>query len=183
MNTQATTQSNGAIRSVVTKENIAMFKRIAIAASAISAVAVLGFGIAGSMPNAHAEPLKEPVSRGSAAQVLRDYPLPGDPHDAVASFNELVVEISGAPLAVTAAVIRNFPLPGDPHDARFSVEELIGAVGSGEITVPALSVESQVPAYVVPISGDPHDAAVQLAEWYDGLQPEAPSHTRLNESD
>ena len=182
MNAQAATQSNGAIRPVVMKEYTTMFKKIVLAASAFSAVAIVGLGVAGS-PFAHAEPQNEPVSRVSAAvQVLRDYPMPGDPHDAVASFNELVEEISGAaPSSVVAAVIRNFPLPGDPHDARFSLEELIGAVGSGEITVPALSVEPAITAAVVPMPGDPHDAAVQMAEWYASLQPETPSHIRLSD--
>ena len=123
MKTQEATQSNGAIRSVVMKENTNMLKKIVLAASAFSAVAIVGFGVAGS-PYAHAAPLREPVSRSSAAQVLKDYPLPGDPHDAVASFNELVAEISGeAPASVVAAVIRNVPMPGDPHDAAVQMAE------------------------------------------------------------
>ena len=159
-----------------------MFKKIVLAAGAMSAVAIVGLGAAGT-PFAHAEPQNEPVSRSSAAvQVLRDYPLPGDPHDAVASFNELVAEISGeAPASVVAAVIRNFPMPGDAHDAAYSVAELVDGIQRGEISVPALSVEPAITAAVVPMPGDPHDAAVQMAEWYASLQPETPSRIRLSD--
>ena len=130
----------------------------------------------------HAEPLKEPVSRSSAAQVLRDYPLPGDPHDAVASFNELVAEISGeAPASVVAAVIRNFPMPGDSHDAAYSVAELVDGVQRGEISVPVLSNEPVNAVSIVPMPGDAHDAEVQMAEWYASLQPETPSRIRLSD--
>jgi hypothetical protein len=165
-----TDQINGAIRSVVTKEYAAVNKRIVLSAATFAAFAVFGLAVAGGSV-ARADKLDEPAAAPSAADVLRTYPLPGDPHDAVASFNEL---IGVGAVSVVSEVLRTYPMPGDLHDFGFSMDELTGKSIQPRVTIP-------VAASIVPMPGDPHDAAVQLAEFYESRQAETQSRIRLSD--
>lgn len=53
----------------------------------------------------------------AVADILRHYPMPGDPHDAVASFNDLMGE------AATIALSSIVTMPGDDHDAAAQLTE------------------------------------------------------------
>gem|GEM_PF-3567934 len=152
--TATTTRAN------TNKEYIAVFKKIAISAfagaAALSVIAVVA-------QRSSADRLVEPETkftvsqRAAAAQVLRDYPMPGDPHDAEASFNELFGAVMGASgieapedapregqaavkrdwkidisqLSPAARILRQYPMPGDPHDAEASFNELYGVETAG----------------------------------------------------
>ena len=172
------------------KKYPAMFKKSAMSALAIAGV--LGAAAVASQ-RSNADVQADPAAafsfpqRAVAAQVLRDYPMPGDPHDAEASFNELYGALAGAigfgaledepaervsqvkswkidisRLSPATRILRQYPMPGDPHDAEASFNELYEVEARG-LKVSAAPVEPAtqrpplVPAVVVPRPGDPHD--------------------------
>jgi hypothetical protein len=171
------------------REYTAVFKKIAISAVA-GAVALSAIAVAAQRSSA--DRLVEPETkftvsqRAAAAQVLRQYPMPGDPHDAEASFNELYKAVMGASgidapedalaepaakrdwkidisqLSPAARILRQYPMPGDPHDAEASFSELFGAETAGlkvsaAVTEPEAQRPPLTPAVVLPRPGDPHD--------------------------
>ena len=94
METRKTNRQTASVTTTVAnKENTAMNRKLAITA-AIAGFAVL-IAVTGARQT-QADVQGDPVSRTKvfersvAAQVLRNYPMPGDPHDAIASFNELL---------------------------------------------------------------------------------------------